>query len=223
MVIKEPELEEELSSRKVSQDDSLLNKKRKVSENGEKNATGDQVKLYERKQKKKDKQKEKKLNKWYHAKINTNIYVTGLPKEVNEMDLVNMFTKCGFIRKDEKTGKYKVKLYKDENGVSKGDGLISFLREESVELAIDLFNNYEIKPGCKIVVEKAKFEQKGDYKAREMTKIDDIQRYKHKTDIDRMLGWDDDDLKGLKIVVLKNMFNPDEFNVSYYNIRKTQV
>ena len=73
-------------------------------------------------------------------------------------------------------------------------------------MAVDLLNESEIRPGHRIKVEKAKFEQKGNYQAREGYKLDDLQRFKIKTDIDRMLGWnEEDEEKGLKIVILKKI------------------
>ena len=83
-------------------------------------------------------------------------------------------------------------------------------------MATDLFHETEIKPGFKISIVKARFEQKGDYKKREAYKVDDLQRYKMKSDIDKLLGWNDDDENemGLKIMILKNMFKPIDFIVN---------
>ena len=197
---------------------SLLNKKRKFGENIEKILTDEKIKILEKNKKKLDKFKEKKKEKWYAPKVNSNIYISGLPKDITEFELAEYFSRCGFIRKDPKTNLNKIKLYKDEKGKNKGDGLISFLREESVTMAIDLFHETEIRKGYKISIEKAKFEQRGEYKKREAYKIDELQRSKMKWDIDKMLGWNDDDSseKGLKIVVLKNMFKPIEFIVIYF-------
>lgn len=196
----------------------LLKKKRKFGENINKILTDEQIKILEKKKKKIDKLKDKKKEKWYAPKVNSNIYVNGLPKDITEFELMEYFSRCGFIRKDPKTNQNKVKIYRDDNGQNKGDALISFLREESVTMAVDLFNEGEIRPGYKIFVEKAKFEQKGDYKKRETYKVDEIQRYKLKTDVDRLLGWNDDEdtEKGLKIIILKNMFEPSDFIVGVF-------
>jgi len=49
----------------------------------------------------------------------------------------------------------------------KGDAAVSYVKEESVEIAIELLNNTEIRSGFKINIEKAKFNQKeDDYKPR---------------------------------------------------------
>lgn len=89
--------------------------------------------------------------------------------------------------------------------------MISFLREESVSISIDLLNETEIRPGFKIRIEPAKFEQRGDYKQRSAVKLDEIARKKLEAEKERLLGWnEDDDEKGLKIIVLKNMFSPQE-------------
>ncbi len=196
-------------------EESLLKKKRKFGENIEKILTDEQIKLLEKNKKKLDKLKDKKKEKWYAPKVNANIYVSCLPKDITEFELTEYFSRCGFIRKDPKTNQNKIKLYKDEKGKNKGDALVSFLREESVSMAIDLFHETEIRPGFKINIERAKFEQKGDYKKREAYRINELQRFKMKTDVERMLGWNDDEdnEKGLKIVILKNMFHPADFYV----------
>jgi HIV Tat-specific factor 1 len=174
--------------------------------------TEDEIKKIAKRKKKAEKQKEKKRQQWYLPKVNSNVYVKGLPKDVTENELFTYFSRCGFIRKDERTGELKIKIYKDNSNKPKGDALISFLREESVTMAIDMLNDTEIRPGNLIIVERAQFEQKGSYKPRDIRKTDNIHRYKMKTDVDRMLGWnEEDDEKGLKIVVLKNLFDPREF------------
>lgn len=112
------------------------------------------------------KYKEKAKTKWYNPKINTNAYVSNLPLDVNNKMLINFFSKCGFIRKDPKSKKLKIKIYKNDKGENKGDALISFEKEESVDIAVTILNGSEILPGYHVKVEKAVFEQKGDYKPR---------------------------------------------------------
>ena len=188
----------------IQSDEKLLNQKREPSTN---------LNKIIHTLKKHEKQKEKKKSKWYTPKINSNIYISNLPLDITKSELINYFSKCGFIRNDPKTNEIKIKIYLDKNNKPKGDALISYIRPESVDLAIVMLNNSEIRPGFKIKVEKGKFEQKGEYKKRETYIIDDLQRFKNKTDIDRKLGWEDEDQqKGLKIVIFQNMFDSENEN-----------
>lgn len=163
--------------------------------------------------KKREKQKQKRKEKWYTPKINSNVYIKNLPKDITQTELVEYFSKCGIIRKDPKTEELKVKIYIDpETNEPKGDALISYLREESVDLCISILNGTEIRPGYKIEVEEAVFEQKSEkYIPRENTSINDLQKFKNKTEIERTLGWaEEDQERGLKIVIIENMFSPEE-------------
>lgn len=65
--------------------------------------------------------------------------------------------------KDITSNKWKIKLYTDpEKNCLKGDALCTYIKKESVELAINVLDGYEFK-GKKIEVQRAKFEMKGDY------------------------------------------------------------
>lgn len=55
---------------------------------------------------------------------------------------------------DPNDGKKKIKIYRDEDGTVKGDGMASYMRHESIELAIEILNGKEIKPGFPVVVTK---------------------------------------------------------------------
>lgn len=93
-------------------------------------------------------------NKSHHQ--NTSVYISNLSKEsIKVEDIVDLFSRYGKIREDEK-GNYKIKLYKDENGVLKGDALVNFMRPESARLAIEMMDGY-LLVGNKIKVEEAKF------------------------------------------------------------------
>ena len=50
------------------------------------------------------------------------------------------------------SGKPKVKLYRTTEGFLKGDGWVSFLRPESVELALQLADGAEYRPGYQLSV-----------------------------------------------------------------------
>ncbi|KAL6266241.1 hypothetical protein P5V15_003100 [Pogonomyrmex californicus] len=58
---------------------------------------------------------------------NTAIYVSGLPLDITIEELTQLFNKCGLIARDER-GKDKIKLYKDGNGEPKGDALCTYIK-----------------------------------------------------------------------------------------------
>ncbi len=64
---------------------------------------------------------------------------------------------CGIIRVDPNDGAKKIKIYREEDGTVKGDGMASYMRNESIELAIELLNGKEIKPGYPVRVSRAEF------------------------------------------------------------------
>ena len=55
-----------------------------------------------------------------------------------------------------------MKLYKDSDNQIKGDGLCSYIKHESVDLALTILDGSELQ-GNTISVERAKFELKGEY------------------------------------------------------------
>lgn len=122
------------------------------------------------------------------------------------------FSKCGIIRIDQYTGEKRVKIYESE-GKRKGDALIQYAKEESIELALEHLNDSEIKPGFKIHVEKAMFQQKGeDYQPRKKKKTDKLEMLKIRSEVERLFTWNEDDenQKGLRIVILKGLFTLEE-------------
>jgi len=89
----------------------------------------------------------------------------GLPEDITVEQLKEFFSKAGVIRLDPHTGiffgnsllfvgKEKIKIYCDENQRPKGDALISYVKEESIPLAIEMLNEREIVPGYKVYVEQ---------------------------------------------------------------------
>lgn len=67
---------------------------------------------------------------WFDVseKEHTNVYVSGLPSEITLQDFQELMNKCGLIVYDPITHKPKLKLYKDCNGVNKGDGLCCYIK-----------------------------------------------------------------------------------------------
>lgn len=71
-------------------------------------------------------------------------------------------SKCGLIMTDPRNNKPKVKLYRDEQGQLKGDGYCCYFKPESVELALKILDDWDLR-GHRVHVERAKFEMKGEF------------------------------------------------------------
>ena len=59
---------------------------------------------------------------------NTKVYVSNLPLSTTEDSFIELMSKYGLIEKDLETQKMKIKLYRDENGEIKGDGLCTYIK-----------------------------------------------------------------------------------------------
>jgi len=117
---------------------------------------------------------------------------------------------------DLQTGTEKIKVYTDDKGRAKGDALISYVRPESVDLAMEMLNDTEIRPKYKVLLDKAQFEQKGDYVPRKKVTEDKVALIKAKTDQSRLLSWgEEEEGEGLKIVIILNMFGPEDVEVTF--------
>ena len=162
---------------------------------------------------------------WFEQddQTSTKVYVTGLPdgestKDWNEEEFAKYMSKCGVVDIDVRTNKPKVKLYKDADGNFKGDGLCTYVKVESVQLALTIIDGASIKAGQTLKVTKAKFELKGSYdpklKPKKLTKKE-MERRKKKQE--KQLAWEPDKLRGErskrdKVVVIENVFDPKEFD-----------
>lgn len=148
---------------------------------------------------------------------NTSVYVSNLPLTISEEDFIQFMKKCGLIMKDPDSGKFKVKLYKDKEGNFKGDGLCTYIKVESVDLAIQILDGYLLNDKL-IKVERAKFTMKGTYdpsKRPKKRKAQEKRRMKEK--VERLFDWRPEKMQGErsnceKTVIIKNMFDVKEFD-----------
>ncbi|KAI5132111.1 Hiv Tat-Specific Factor 1 [Manis pentadactyla] len=162
-------------------------------------------------------EKRKAESGWFHVEEdrNTNVYVSGLPPDITVDEFIQLMSKFGIIMRDPQTEDFKVKLYKDNQGNLKGDGLCCYLKRESVDLALKLLDEDEIR-GYKLHVEVAKFQLKGEYDA--LKKKKKCKDYKKKLSMQqKQLDWRPERRAGTsrmrhkRVVIIKNMFHPMDF------------
>lgn len=68
------------------------------------NLSAEELRKQRRKEKKKQRAKEKRKKNWYDPRINSCIYVQGLPLDITRNEVVDFFSKAGVIRLDTDTG-----------------------------------------------------------------------------------------------------------------------
>ncbi|KAI1730708.1 RNA recognition motif domain-containing protein [Ditylenchus destructor] len=148
---------------------------------------------------------------------NTNVYVSGLPSTITEEQFTELMTKCGIIMKDPRSGKSKIKLYRTETGDPKGDGTCCYVKMESVQLALQILDGWDLD-GHKVHVERAKFELKGSFDpSKKKKKLTVAQKKKFFENQQRQFEWKPEKPRNYRpvcecTVVLKNMFTLDEID-----------
>lgn len=77
----------------------------------------------------------------------TAVYVTNLPLDTTPSELASVFSKCGIILLTPQNTP-KINMYNDEStGRFKGEALVMYYKETSVELAITVLDDTELRLG----------------------------------------------------------------------------
>lgn len=164
--------------------------------------------------------KRKNEPQWFEQseEKNTKVYVSNLPTDLTEEEFVDLMQKCGLVERDPSTQKMKIKLYYDkEQNCFKGDALCTYIKIESVDLALKLLDGSDFK-GQKIKVERACFQLKGEYnpalkpkkkKKKELEKIKKMQQKLFDWRPEKFIG---ERSKHEKVVIVKNLFHPSDFD-----------
>ncbi|KAA8493961.1 Splicing factor U2AF-associated protein 2 [Porphyridium purpureum] len=86
------------------------------------------------------------------------VYVSGLPPDVTEEEMADIFRRCGALKTQSGVKRYR----NAANGSFKDDALVRFELGLSAENAVLLYDDYEIRPGQKMSVQYATFEATDD-------------------------------------------------------------
>lgn len=78
---------------------------------------------------------------------NTAVWVSNLPLDTTPERLASVFSKAGVLLIGD-DGEPRIKLYYDEDGKFKGEALIMYFKEGSVDLAITLLDDTELEFGA---------------------------------------------------------------------------
>lgn len=130
---------------------------------------------------------------------NTAVFISGLPLDTSFEEVRSTFSKFGLIEIDDSDAP-KIKFYADQYGNFNGQALVVYFKEESVDLAISMLDDAELRfgqPNTRMGVRKADFGHKAgeggavtteakEYKPRALDKkaatrrIGKMQRYVHR-------------------------------------------
>ncbi|KAG0333540.1 hypothetical protein BG000_009084 [Podila horticola] len=101
-------------------------------------------------------------NKERKPKPISSVFVMGLPLDTDIEEMGEFFKKGGVFMEDD-SGNPRIKMYTNQEGRRTGEGLVTYLRPESVALAIDLLDDTEYRPGVekgRVRVQQAQFKEK---------------------------------------------------------------
>ncbi|KAJ5180655.1 hypothetical protein N7492_003865 [Penicillium capsulatum] len=158
-------------------------------------------------------------------RVNTAVFVTSIPLDVEFDEIRDVFSKCGVIAEEIDSGRPRVKMYMDDEGKFKGEALVVYFRPESVNLAMQMLDETDFRLGQPgplgpMRVQPADFSFKSQQDAPTKTSMRDKQKIIKRTQKlnSKLADWDDDDPSALpdtnskfeKLVILKHMFTLQE-------------
>ncbi|KAF9124155.1 hypothetical protein BGW39_008411 [Mortierella sp. 14UC] len=168
------------------------------------------------------KQKQPKGKQERKPKPISSVFVTGLPLDTDLEEIMDVFKKGGVFMEDENE-KPRIKLYTNSQGQRNGEALVTYLRHESVALAVDLLDDTEYRPGVekgRIRVQQAQFKEKERTTATPAGLAEERKKKVQKKyqKLEKKLDWfDDENLvkadKWNKVCILKHMFTLQELEV----------
>lgn len=85
----------------------------------------------------------------------TGVFVTNLPPTTTISQLEQVFSKAGVLLVGD-DGEPRIKLYHDEEGKFKGEALVIYFKEGSVDLAVTLLDETELELGAGMGVMRVK-------------------------------------------------------------------
>ncbi|XP_065362643.1 17S U2 SnRNP complex component HTATSF1 [Calliphora vicina] len=155
--------------------------------------------------------------KWFEIDPdqNTKVYVSNLPLDITLDEFADIMGKCGMIMRDPQTQKYKLKLYTESEGQIKGDGLCDYIKVESVDLALNILDEYDLR-GNKLRVQRAQFQMRGEYNPALKPKRKKKDKEKLAKIKEKLFDWRPEKMRGErskheKTVIIKNLFHPELF------------
>ncbi|KAJ5097430.1 hypothetical protein N7456_008151 [Penicillium angulare] len=101
-----------------------------------------------RDRKKRKQQEDAGAQKPKKQRVNTAVFVSSIPSDVEIDEIRDLFSKCGVIAEEIDSGKPRIKMYMDENGAFKGEALVVYFRPESVNLAIQMLDETDFRFGA---------------------------------------------------------------------------
>ncbi|ODO01640.1 hypothetical protein I350_06464 [Cryptococcus amylolentus CBS 6273] len=165
------------------------------------------------------------------AQKKTGVWVTNLPPNTTVEKMANVFNKAGVLLIDDE-GNPKIKMYYDNDGVFKGEALVTYFKEGSVDLAITLLDDTELELGAGYpAMRVGTAEYQKDTSGKEKGKEGGEKKEKKEGELqEKKLAWHSDDesdqedsgpsgapsqatnTRFLRVVVLKGMFVPEELD-----------